>query len=254
MPGTTWGEYAEEASKAGGGFSPHPKGIFNMRVDSAEVKPAKNEKKAVLARMVTIDGPAAGESLLNNMTPFKNNGEPNGFFMTELTAMGFGKKDNPEFWAALDPLTHEQGVAYIAQAIVGAMATVTVNWRKYQDEWKDNVKSMVPLGTKAATITLEAEVVQPTLPGAAAIPGVASPAVVPGPAAAPAVAPGPVAVPAVVPVATPAPSPVAAVPAVTPVTPVEAAPAETSDVPAAPVTAPVAAPVQPVARPSDAPF
>ncbi len=271
MAGTTWGDYAEEASKAGGSFGPHPVGTFNMRVESAEVKSAKNEKKAILARLVTIDGPAQGTSLLNNMTPFKNNGEANGFFMQELAALGFGKETNPEFWSALDAMTHEQGVSYISQAIVGASATVVVNHRKYQDTMKDNVKRMMPLGTEPATQVLEPEIVQPTLPGAVpAVPGVANPI-----AAAPAVAPvaaAPVAAapaPAPAPVATAppvaaAPAPVAApVVAAPPAAVPVAEPAEAStavvvetvvDVPAAPVATTVVAPVAPVERPEGAPF
>lgn len=279
MPGTTWGEYAEEASKAGGGFGPHPVGTFNMRVESAEVKPAKNDRKAVLARMITIDGPAAGKSLLNNMSPYKNDGDANGYFMQELAALGFGRETNPQFWQAMDGLTHEQGVAYVASAIVGATATVTVTHRKYQDNMTDNVKGMVPIGTKEVTTVLEPEIVQPTLPGAAPVPGVANPVTpVPG---TPPVAVAPVAAPSPVPVATPpvasvptavptpvaAPATPAAAPPVAPAeAPVAAAPevaevAPATDVPAAPVATPVAvavtpvaAPVPPVARPEGAPF
>ncbi len=267
MATTTWSEYAEEAEKASGGFGKHPMGLFNMRVDTADTKPAQNDKRAILARMVTIDGPAEGKSLLNNMTPFKNNGEPNGYFMQELSALGFGRENNPQFWVALDAMTHEQGMTYIAQAIIGATAIVTVNERKYQQEMRDNVKSMDPIGSKVVTAVLEPEIVQPTLPGAAAIPGVASPITVnvagppivaPTPAVLAPVAAGPGAAPVPVAAAPVAVPPVAAAPAPVAqpvvVESVVAVPAEpVADVPA-PVVTPVAAAVPAIQRPPGAPF
>ena len=248
MAGTTWGEYADEAIKKGVGFGPHPEGAFNMRVESAEVKPAKNNKKAVLARMVTIDGPAEGKSLLNNMTPYKNDGDENGYFMQELAALGFGKLENPQFWAQLEALDHEQGMAYISQAIVGATATVIVNRRLYNKEQKDNVKRMVPLGAEAATTTLAPEipgpVTQPQIP-AVGVPAAPGAPAVPTASAPVAAAPTPVVVnvapaaPAVPVAAAPAPTPVAAAPTATPVVAQPVAPA------AAPVAVPVAdAPVE----------
>lgn len=234
MAGTTWGDYATEAAKKGVSFGPHPVGTFNMRVESAEVKPAKNDRKAILARMVTIDGPAEGQSLLNNMTPYKNDGDENGFFLQELAALGFGKETNPQFWAQLEQMTHEQGMAYISQAIVGTTATVIVSHRLYNKETKDNVKRMVPIGTEAATMVLE-----PEIPGAGITPQI--------PVAGVPAAPGPVAAPTApaVPVAA---APLVAVPPVA-AAPVAAAPAP-APVPVAPAAAPVAVPVAPVTAPA----
>lgn len=267
-----WAAYAEESK--GGGFALMPVGMHNVEVESAEVKDAKNNHFAILLRLVAIDGPAATQSILNNLSMFKNNGEPNGFFMSGLSALGIGTEQSPEFWASLQGMEEEQAMALIAQACLGRRATITVNHRVHGGENRDNVKKMVPIGAPMLGAPGAPGTVVPIAPGAPmpaapvaapvapvvaapapAVP-VAAPAVavpqVAAPAAPAALAPAPVAtepqpVPAA-PAAVAAPDPVIAAPApVAPVAPAAVAPAP------APVAAPVAQ-VDPMQPPEGSPF
>jgi hypothetical protein len=214
-----WGKYADEAEKQGG-FAPLAVGTYNIKVDSADVKPAKNEHFAILTRLVVTDGPLINKSILNNMSPFKNDGDENGFFGQALAAFGFGRETNPGFWQQLQTMTDEnQAMLWIAQSILGAEATIEVTHREYNREMRDNVRKMVPKGSMVASGPA----------AGAGVPGV--PAAVPGVPQAPAVA-APVA-----PVAA-APAPLVSVPTAAPVPVVEA-----------PVAAQPAAVVAPVAQP-----
>ena len=200
------------------------------------------------------------------MSPFKNDGDPNGFFTSQLAALGFGRQTNVAFWQQLEAMpTEEQGMAFVANSILGCEATITVNQRKVGETIRDNVQKMTPKG---------AAIGGGGLPAPGAVPAAAAPAPV-------AAAPAPVAAaPAPVPAAAPAPvaAPVAAAPApvaqeIAPA-PVAAAPAPVAAAPAAaaapaPVAPPAAAPVAPVVptvtdpvpvvqgemiRPDEAPF
>lgn len=278
-----WGAYADEAEKHGG-FAPLAIGTYNIKVETADVKPAKGDHYAILTRLVVTDGPLVGKSILNNMSPYKNDGDENGFFTQHMAALGFGREANPAFWQQLQTMTDEnQAMLWIAQSILGAEATIEVTHRPYNNEMRDNVKKMVPKGSMiAAGPSAGAGVpgLPPTLPVAgvppvgavptapvAAAPPVAAPvaaqpvapaAAVAAPAAQPAPAAAPVPVveaPPVVPLpeAQPVPeaAPVApvAVPAAVPepVAPVAAA------VPAVTAPVPTAAPVA-VVLPEDGPF
>lgn len=246
-----WGAYAKEAEKKGG-FGPLAIGTYNIKVDSAEVKPAKNDHHAILTRLVVSDGPLVGKSILNNMSPFQNDGNENGFFTQALAAFGFGQETNPAFWQQLQTMTDEQqAMLWIAQTILGAEATIEVTHRPYGTEMRDNVKKMVPKGSMVAAGPTAAPAggvpgVPPSLPGAIPQMPPAAPAA-PAPAAAPATAvsvpAAPVAAAPVAAQAVPA-APVPQAPAptgaqVAPAAPVAAAPAP---VPAAPAPAPVAVP------------
>jgi Protein of unknown function (DUF669). len=255
----SWAEYAEEAKKSGS-FDPLPVGVYNIRVDTADVKDTKTEYKGLLTRLVVTDGPLVGRSILNNMNPIKNDGKPNPYFMQTMSAYGLGVADQPEFWATLDTMGHEQSMLYIAQVLLGREATITVNHQPYNNEMQDNVKKIVPKGQTAPSV--------PAAPGMPVIPGVPAPApaaaatpaapttpavaapVPATPALAPAPAPVAAPAPAVVPVAAPAPGVPQAVTAPALVPPV----ADPNPVAAPPVVAPpVAAPIS-LPPPDEAPF
>jgi hypothetical protein len=270
-----WGAYAEEAEKQGG-FAPLAIGTYNNKVDSADVKPAKNDHYAILTRLVVTDGPLANKSILNNMTPWQNDGSENGFFTQALSALGYGQETNPGFWQQLQTMGDEhQAMLWIAQTILGGEATIEVTHRPYNNEMKDNVKKMVPKGSMVASGPAAGAGVPgqaPVLPGVPPPPVAASAALPPvaQPAATPVVSVAPVAAAPVVeaPVAAePAVAAAVAAPAAQPVPVAAAVPAQAAQpvaqpaaavaVPAAvpEVTAPVPA-VMPAAPilPDDAPF
>ncbi|RKZ95675.1 MAG: hypothetical protein DRQ40_03065 [Gammaproteobacteria bacterium] len=237
-----WGAYADEAAKSGG-FEPLPVGTYNVKIETADVKDAKNEHKAILTKLVVTDGPLVGRSILNNMAPYKNDGDPNGFFTQALAALGFGRQQNPGFWQQLDALpSEEQGIAFIASSILGAESTIEVNHREYGGTTRDNVKKMTPKGAALGN----APGVPPMVPGVpGAVPlGGAAPVAIPNQPIAP-VAAAPAA-PAVVPVA----APVAAVPQVA-AAPVAAAPAPIAPAPVATTAAPVPVAAAPVELPAE---
>ncbi len=252
-----WGAFAEEAEKQGG-FAPLPIGIYNIKVDTAEVKTAKNEHFSLLTRLVVTDGPLVNKSILNNMTPFKNDGGENGFFTQALAALGFGRETNPGFWQQLQSITdEEQPMLWISQSILGAEATIEVTHRIFNNENRDNVKKMVPKGSKVASGPSTGAGVPPVVGGVPQAPAPPPVAAAP-PEAVPTtvvnVAPVPAAVtaaPSPLPTAPPAtaPAPVAVPAAVEAVTELEAGGDDTSK-PAAPAEAASAPPASTPAQPA----
>lgn len=245
MATTTFGDLRREAEKDGG-FSPHPKGIFTMQITSADVKRGSQGQPQVLARFQTIDpGEYNGRSLLNNMSPKKNDGNANPVFFRQMAALGFG--DDNALWSQVDNLDEDQAVALIASSLVGAQGMVEVDHQDFNG-LRDNVKSIKLLGSVQPRVSIDPTGV-PSAP-VVAIPAAAAPApVAPAPApAAPVAAPAP----APVPVA-PAPAPVAPQPVAAPVTPAPApvAPVLPEAQPVAP--APQAAAVVPAAEATPAP-
>lgn len=233
-----WGAYADEAAKSGG-FEPLPTGVYNVRVETADLKDGKNDHKQILTKLVVIDGPLAGRSILNNMSPFKNDGDTNGFFTSQLASMGFGRQNNPAFWQQLEAMpTEEQGMGFIASSIVGCQVTITTDQRTHGGVLRDNVKGMKPMGAPMAGVPVAPGApgtvvnIAPGAPIPAAAPAVAAPAAAPIPAAPAAAA---------APAQAIAPAPVAAAPA-----PVAAAPVEAAPVAAQPAQAAPVAPVAPV--------
>lgn len=263
MAQMTWGEYSKEVEKTGG-FTLLPVGPHNVRVDTATVKAGKSGSNQILARLVVTDGPSMGGSILNNMAPFKNNGDPNGFFLQGLAALGLGRGDNPEFWAQLDAMDVDQSIQVIADNMVGREATITVSHDMYNGTMRDNVKKMVPKGA----LMPGAGVPGAIPPGGTMVVNVAAPAPQAVPATPQAVPAAPVppaiAAPPVAATQQPVPSTTAAAvaPAVAPAT--TGAPMAAQVAPMVPqnpvvVPAPQAPPVVPAAaqqlvRPDEAPF
>jgi hypothetical protein len=209
----------EEAEKTGG-FAPHPIGKFRFKVIEASLKKGSTGNSQILARLENQDpGPLNGKTVLNNMSPLKNDGTVNGVFFQQLGALGFAN-DHP-IWAQVDQMDGDQGIAFIATNIIGAEAVCEITHREWGGEIRDNVKKMSRVdaafaGVPAAPVAgiPAAPAVAPVVPAAPVpvqqVP--AAPPVMPTPAPAPA--------PAVVPVQQPA----ADVPQAPPVAAVEATP------------------------------
>ena len=232
MANASWKEMREQAEKDGG-FSPHPIGTYNFKVVESNTKMGTSTLQ-IATRLENIDpGPNQGKTVLNRMAPIKNDGNPNPMFYQQIGALGF-TEDHP-LWTQLESMDLEQGIQYIATQIMGATAICEIAHDSYNNQVRDNVKSMKPSGSTA----------------------VSAPAAVPAPVAAP-VAPAPAPAPAPVPQAAPvapvapvAPAPVAPVPA--PVPAQEATPAPQTE---EQVVAQMPQPVAPVSIPAppDAPF
>ncbi len=241
MAQMNWDEMRKEAEKSGG-FAPHPIGVFRFKVIEASLRKGTKGNGQILARLENQDaGPNNGKTVLNNMSPLKNDGTPNGMFFQQLGALGFAA-DDPLF-AQLSKMDEAQGLAYIATNILGREAVCEITHRDWNGI-RDNVKSMKPVGAapavggvpaNPAAAALEAIVAEALVPVVPAVPPVPEPVpVLPAPVP---VAPAPVpVVPAPVPVAT---EPVPVVPAPVPVA--------TEPVPVVPAPVPVATEPVPVA-------
>lgn len=225
MANMNWDQMREEAEK-NGGFAPHPIGTFRFKVTEASLKKGSTGNGQILTRLENQEaGPLNGKNVLNNMSPLKNDGTPNGMFFQQLGALGF-QNDSPLF-AQLSNMSEEQGLAYIATNLLGKEAVCEITHREWGGATRDNVKSMKPVGAAAAT---------GGVPAAAPAPVVASAGLPPVPAAPVAVAPAPV-------VAAPAPAviPVAPAPVAAPVPQAVVEPEPVVPVPVAPAPVPVAA-------------
>lgn len=199
MANMSWDQMRDEAEKTGG-FAPHPIGKFKFKVIEASLKKGSTGNGQIFARMENVDvGPNQGKTVVNTMSPLKNDGTTNGMFFQQLGALGF-TADHP-LYAALSSMDNDQGLGYIATSIIGAEAMCEITHREWANETRDNIKKMTPVDTGVV------------VPGAAPVATAPAPAVVPQPPAAPA---APAAVP--VPVA-PAPVPVAPAPVQVPVAP-----------------------------------
>lgn len=253
MAEVNWNQMAEQAAKDNT-FEPLPIGNYNVYVESATVD-SNNGKVRIKTKLKVLDGPLAGKSILNTMSPLKNDGDPNQVFFAQMSGFGFPKE--APVWLTL-PADLAQSCAILAGELINKQAAIIVNHRPYANEMRDNVQRVSPIGTAmpapnvgapAAVVAAPATVV-PAAPMAPPIK-----AAVPTPPVAPeapaAVAPTPV-----------APEPVAdapsapAAPEAPEAPPVESPPVE-APVPAAepvvqapPVSPAAAVPVAPVSPPS----
>lgn len=196
MPGMTFGQMRQQADEQG--FSPHPVGTYNFKVDKADVVQGKMSKQIRL-RLVNTDGPYAGKSVLNRLAPVKNDGDPNGMFFQQMGALGFGNQS--PVWAQLESLEVDQGIEWLAPQLVDRMVTCDIVHEEYGGEMRDNVKRMKPFSGMMA--------------GPGAVPGV-PPAGAPPVGAPPAPTPFATPTPGVVSPPAPAPAPQVPVPAPTP--------------------------------------
>lgn len=168
MPTMTFEQMRDKGLKDGG-FEPLTPGTYNARVKTAEVKKGKNYLQ-ILTRLEIMDGPLKDKTILNNMAPMKNDGDPNGIFFQQIGVLGFGK-EHP-VWAQMGTLELEQALPMLASVMVGAMAIIEVtNDDKWDDILRDNVKKMKPYGSAVVTGPIAVGI---GVPAAVGIPPVAT--------------------------------------------------------------------------------
>lgn len=241
-------------------FDPLPVGDYDAECISADAVTSSTGKPMIKCKFEVITGPHAKRKFFNQYVLSIENEVALAMFFRQMKA--FGLDEN--FFTAVGA----QGLAPVAQSMLGRRAKFTLGIRKWQDEDRNEVTSTKPLaggvaagpgglpGSGAPSLpglptsnglptSAPAAVVQPTLPTqptAPTPPAVAQPSVVqpvqPPAAVAPPVPPAPAAVAQPAPVAPPQP----------PVQPVEVpAPVQAPVQP--PVQQPVAAPAQPEPQP-----
>lgn len=213
-----WGQMLEAS---GGAFEPLPKGTYNVAVKSAEATKTATEKLMFKVIFMIDGGPYNGRTMYHNIVVSPEN--PNAMRMFFLNMKAFGM--DAEYFST-EPLPEQ-----IAAALIGRPATVVIDHRLYQNQWRENVKTLMPRAGGPVNIGAMAGV---PAPGGAQMP--AAPAIMPAPANYP-----------TVPATTPQPAPVVSQPAPMPAPPVQPAPA--APVAAAPVvesTHPIPMPVNAV--------
>ena len=235
MPEMTFGQMRAEAKTQG--FEPIPVGVYNFRVEAAELKPGKGSQQ-ISTKIVIMDGPLAGRNTLNRLVPVKNDGETNGMFFRQCKVLGVG--DDHAIWAQIDAVGVDQGIGLLIPLLIGGMFIGEIDWQDWQGENRDNVKSMKPYGGVPTGAPMPGAVPGAVPTGVPVAPVAPTPAPLAPVAAAPAVVTQ-VATPEPVPAAVPA--PLQAVPS--PVAPVPAVPLQ----PPAPQPSPVAPPPVPAQTP-----
>lgn len=264
MATTNWQEMADQAKAFS--FEPLPEGPYDVAIETADPV-SSNGKNFIKTRMKVIAGPLTGRTILNNLSPNKNDGDPNPVFFNSMDALGLPA--GAPIWGQLPPDNMAQAMGLLAQQIVGKQVHITVNHRVWQGEMRDNVKRMTAIGAAIPAPSVGAPVAAVAAPPVQAAPVEVVAAVTPvampveqvqpvaqpaapttpaapaAPAPAPAVAAAPAA-PAAVPAAAPAPAPAVAAPAAPPAAaPPVSAPAQAAPLAPAPPADPSAAPIVP---------
>lgn len=199
-----WGDMMKDADEA---LQPVPKGVYSVVVDKCEYKPASTGKPMWVIIFRVTEGPHTNRTIYFNLVLTKDKPMALRMFFLNVKALGI---DQSFFATNPAPQT-------IADALVGKRARVDVDWRLYQGQNRENVKTISPAGGMFADGTGVPSPGGPGVPGASPIPtpGLAT---VPTPTA-------------------PQPSPVLPQPAPQPVAPVPTAPTTEASFP---IPAPVA--------------
>jgi hypothetical protein len=198
-----WGEMLETS---GGAFEPLPKSTYNVLVKTSEATKTTTDKLMFKVIFTVDGGPYNGRTLYHNIVVSPEN--PNAMRMFFLNMKTFGL--DADFFS-MEPMPEQ-----IAAAMIGRAATVAVDHRLYQGQWRENVKTLMPRA--GGPVNIGAMSGMP-VPGGAQMP--AAPAIMPAPTNYPSAhvqppQPAPV-------ISQPAPQPVPSAPP-TPVSPVAPTP------------------------------
>lgn len=204
-------------------FEALPAGPYDAECISADAVTSSTGKPMIKCKFEVISGPHAKRKFFNQFVLSIENETALAMFFRHMRA--FGMDEN--FFAAVG----QQGLAPVAQAMVGRRARFDLGIRKWNDEDRNEVKSVKPLAGGVASGGLPGTGA-PALPGLPGTPGLPTG--------------GPVAQPAMNgPVSSPPPPPVQQPIAPAPTPPQQVAPASPVQNGADPAQAAVAQPVPP---------
>lgn len=141
-------ESAEEPES----FAPLPPGVYDVRVESVEVKQTKTGKVMFAQTLVVTSGEYAKRWLWNNMVVSPESPKAMGFFFRDMALLGATK----EFFST-DP-----DEPAVAAKIIGAEAKVRVDLQK-NDPTRNEVKGFAPAG-QAAVASASAPASAPAAP------------------------------------------------------------------------------------------
>lgn len=119
------------------GPKPIPDGIYNVYVESAQLKSGENNDMITTIFRV-LDGPHAGSTVYNNFVFVPNKATSLGYFFRHMEALGVSKTQITQF--APPPAGLEQ----IAEAIIGARAQIKVGHHQWQGKTYNNIADIKP--------------------------------------------------------------------------------------------------------------
>ena len=173
MASFSWSDLRQAADEAG--FTVIPAGPYAVTVKTAEAKKTGTGKDKISVRFTINAGPMSGKSLFNDFVISPENGTALGFFFRHMKALGLG----PDYFAALP--AGDGGLQKLANDLVGKSCEADVGIRLWNEEERNEIKGLKPLGTPTAAGSVSPGVPQPQ----------PSPQPQPAPQAAPQPAPAP---------------------------------------------------------------
>lgn len=145
----SWGDLRQAADEAG--FTTVPAGPYAVSVKTAEAKKTGTGKDKISVRFTINTGPMSGKSLFNDFVISPENGTALGFFFRHMKAMGLG----PDYFATNPALEK------VAQDLVGRSCEADVGIRLWNEEERNEIKGLKPLGTPSAAAPAGGGVPQP---------------------------------------------------------------------------------------------
>lgn len=233
MTSFSWGDLQQAADDAG--FGVIPAGEYEAVVKTAEHKKTGTGKDKIAIRFSITSGPEAGKSVFNDFVISPDNGTALGFFFRHMKALGLG----PDYFVSNPDL------GKVASDLVGRNCVVVVGIRQWNEEDRNEIKSIKPSGAAASPLTAASAGPQPMTAQPAAQP---QPMAHPQPAAA-AKAPSQ---PQPAPTAQPQPTPAPAAKKADPPAKKDEKAEPVDEAAAAPVAAPENVTAETEAEPSDA--
>lgn len=135
-----WQELLDTAAE-GGTYEALPEGPYQVQVDSAEAKNASTGKPMIVAKFKVMAGPYAGRLVWNNFVVTSDNANAMSWFFRNMAALGLDKS-----FFAMNP-----SLEAVAAALVGKQCEIGVTQKTYNNEIRNDVKSIKALAAGAAS-------------------------------------------------------------------------------------------------------
>lgn len=137
MASASWQDLIKNAAE---GPKPVPDGPYDVVVETASGdKPASTGKPMIKLKLKIVAGPQQGQPIYDQIVLTEDNPNALGFFFENLAALGVDQSRLASF-----PPPDQGGMAYIAQAIVGAYATVDVGHRMWNGQTRNQINKYRP--------------------------------------------------------------------------------------------------------------
>lgn len=133
MGSVNYGELIGSAAEVQDSFTPLPKGVYGVQVESAEVKQTKTGKVMYTLTLKVVAGEYAGRKLWSNLVVSPESPQALGFFFRDMAALGA----DAEFF------TSNPSEADVCARIIDQFAKARVDIQK-DDPTRNEVKGFMP--------------------------------------------------------------------------------------------------------------